>query len=196
MEEYLTLVFDNETTGLPLHAAAPLSKQPKCIEFGAVLLNESGAIVDEYNQLIDPGEPLEAVITKITGLTDADLRGQPAFLDALLPISKLFSVSTRAIAHNMAFDRSIIEFELARLAPPGERDGFVRSFPWPPVMLCTVEATMAEWGRRPKMLELYAATLGRPLAQTHRALDDARALAEIVVALNLHKRPDAARWRG
>ena len=30
------------------------------------------------------------------------------------------------------------------------------------------------------MKELYAAVLGRPLAQTHRALDDVNALLEIV----------------
>lgn len=174
-----TLVFDTETTGLPLHAKAPLRKQPQCIEFGAVLLAGDGSILREYNQLIDPGVPLEAVITKITGITDADLVGMPKFPDVLGAIAELFAEADCAVAHNLAFDRSIVEFELARI------DGAV--FTWPAQMLCTVEATMAEWGRRPKMLELYAATLGRPLAQTHRALDDAKALAEIVVALGLHR---------
>jgi len=32
------------------------------------------------------------------------------------------------------------------------------------------------------MLELYEAVLGKPLAQTHRALDDVKALVEIIQA--------------
>jgi len=182
---YLTIVFDTETTGLPLHGRAPLHKQPKCIEFGAVLLDADGKVVDECNQLINPGEPLEAVITKITGLTDSDLASQPPFDQVLLPIAALFSRAQCAIAHNLAFDRSIIDFELERMRL--QEDGAVDEFAWPERMLCTVEATMADWGRRPKLQELYLQTLDRPLAQTHRALDDARALAEIVVALGLHR---------
>lgn len=180
MNEY-TLVFDTETTGLPLHGKAPLAKQPKCIEFGAVLLNSAGEVVQEFNQLIDPGEQIDPVITKITGITNSDLQGQPRIADVLPRIQELFAAAGTAIAHNLAFDRSIIQFELDRHPEVAEE------FPWCARMLCTVEATMGEWGRRPKMIELYAATLGRPLAQTHRALDDARALAEIVVALGLHK---------
>lgn len=177
----LTLVFDTETTGLPLHGKAPLARQPRCIEFGAVLLDAAGEIVEEFNQLIDPGEQIEAVITKITGITNADLAGQPRIADVMPRIRALFAQASTAIAHNLAFDRSIVQFELDRLAMPADE------FPWCARMLCTVEATMGEWGRRPKLLELYAATMGRPLTQTHRALDDAKALAEIVVELGLHK---------
>lgn len=172
-----TLVFDTETTGLPLHAGADLRLQPQCIEFGAVLLDASGQAAEEVSILIDPGCALPAEIVKITGITDADLLGADSFAQALPKIEAVFAKASVGIAHNLAFDKSIIEFELARLGRP--------EFPWPRQLLCTVEETMAEWGRRPKMKELYEATLGRPLAQTHRALDDAKALAEIVVALGL-----------
>ena len=173
----LTLIFDTETTGLPLHAEAELQLQPQCIEFGGVLVDAAGRVVEELSLLIDPGCSLPAEIVKITGITDADLRGAKTFARALPEIEAMFAKASAAIAHNLAFDKSIIEFELARLGRT--------EFPWPPRLLCTVEETMGDWGRRPKMTELYEATLGRPLAQTHRALDDTKALAEIVVALGL-----------
>ena len=174
-----TLVFDWETTGLPLHDAAPLDKQPRGIEFGAVLLDADGNELEAASLLINPGHPLDPVITKITGLTDDDLRDAPRIAEVMPQIVRLFSSAQLAIAHNLAFDKSILKFELARLA--------ITDFPWPPHELCTVEAHIASWGRRPKLQELYLAVMGEQLAQTHRALDDARALAHIVVVLGLHK---------
>ncbi len=35
-----------------------------------------------------------------------------------------------------------------------------------------------QFGHRPKMTELYENVMGKPLLQTHRALDDVRALYE------------------
>jgi hypothetical protein len=52
--------------------------------------------------------------------------------------------------------------------------------PWPEIELCTVGLHKDDWGRNPKLIELYAATMGKPLAQTHRALDDVMALVEII----------------
>lgn len=171
------LAFDWETTGLPLHDSAPLEKQPRVIEFGAVLIDPSGKPLDEWSMLINPGIPLEPVITKITGLTDADLKDAPAFEDVLPELRRAFRLSQRAVAHNLSFDKRMLYFELARLK--------VDDFPWPEHQLCTVEATSAEWGRRAKLKEVYLQYIGKPLAQKHRALDDAKALAEVIVALGL-----------
>lgn len=172
------VVFDWETTGLPLHAKAPLSKQPKGIEFGAVRLRPDGKIERELSLLINPQEPLEAVITKITGLTDAELADKPTIAEVMPQIREIFHGADMAIAHNLSFDKAILFWELERLG--------ITDFPWPRQQMCTVEEHVAYWGRRPKMKELYLQTFDRPLAQKHRALDDAKALAEIVVALKLY----------
>jgi DNA polymerase III epsilon subunit-like protein len=174
-----TIFWDTETTGLPLHPRAPLDKQPRCIEFGAVTVNERGEEIAALSILIHPLCPLPPEITKITGLTDADLARANPFAHELGRIGAAFRAADQMIAHNLAFDRAILGFELARL---GRED-----FPWPSRAACTVELHVAEWGRRPKLIELYQAVMGRPLAQSHRALDDARALAEIGVALRLHE---------
>lgn len=177
-EERLVLVFDTETTGLLLHPEAPLTKQPRIIELGAALVSPSGAVVETLSQLINPGEPLTDEITKITGLRDADLADAPSFAGCLPQLRHIFSQPCAVFAHNLPFDRGMLRNELARA---GEVE-----FPWPAREYCTVGLHREAWGRNPKLIELYAATLGRELPQTHRALDDVLALVEIVVALDLH----------
>lgn len=167
------LVWDTETTGLTLHPDADVSKQPKMIEFGGILLSPAnGSIVEEFEMLIDPGEPIEPIITKITGLTDADLKGQPSFLAALPRLRRLFTAARSMVAHNLPFDKAILAGEL-------KRNG-LQHFPWPPGEFCTVGMYREQWGRNPRLIELYPAVVGQPLAQEHRGLADVRALVEII----------------
>lgn len=173
----MILVFDTETTGLTLHPDAPVSKQPKMIEFGGILLDRQGRIVEEASILINPGEPLTPEITKITGITDADLIDAVDFDGALPQLRRIFAEATTVMAHNLPFDKAIVRGELAR------RD--ILDFPWPQRELCTVGLYKDQWGRNPRLLELYEAVLGKPLAQTHRALDDVKALVEIIQAEEL-----------
>jgi DNA polymerase III epsilon subunit-like protein len=178
MSERCVVVFDTETTGLTLHPDAPLAKQPKIIELGAALVDASGAVVEEFTQLIHPGEPLSAEITRITGITDAALVGAPGFGECLPQLRHVFGQACAVFAHNLPFDKALLRFELQRAG--------VTDFPWPEREYCTVGLHRDSWGRNPKLTELYAHVLGRPLPQTHRALDDVLALVEVVVALELH----------
>lgn len=173
----MILVYDTETTGLTLHPDAPATKQPRMIEFGGVLLDRQGRIVEEASILINPGEPITPEITKITGITDADVTDAPSFVQALPQLRRIFAEATTVMAHNLPFDKAIVRGELARAN--------VLDFPWPQRELCTVGLYKDQWGRNPRLLELYEAVLGRPLAQTHRALDDVRALVEIIHAEEL-----------
>ena len=174
----MILVFDTETTGLTLHPDAPLAKQPQMIEFGAVLLSrETGEVVEEYNSLVNPGVSLPPEITRITGLRDEDLVGAPSFEGIMPEVFRLFEKSTCLMAHNLPFDIAILRGELARYN--------VINWPWPDYELCTVGVYRDIWGRNPRLLELYEHVLGRPLAQTHRALDDVLALVEIIQKENL-----------
>lgn len=174
------VVFDTETTGLPLHAKAPLSKQPKIIELGAVLLSrETGEIVSEYNQLINPGMEVSAEITKITGITNDQLVGQPTFHEVFPYLFKFFQEADTVFCHNTSFDKKMLAMEVARCG------ALVPEFPWPEREFCTVELYQRQYGRRPKMIELYERVLGKPLAQTHRALEDVKALVEIIQAERL-----------
>jgi DNA polymerase III alpha subunit (gram-positive type) len=167
------LVFDTETTGLTLHPSAETRKQPKMIEFGAVSLSrEDGRVLGEVSQLINPGEPLTEEITRITGLTDADLKGMPSFWDFSIALQALFMTHSSMAAHNLPFDRQIIQGELDRLG--------MKDFVWPEKGTCTVGLYRDIYGHNVKLTKLYEDIMGRPLAQTHRALDDVQAMVEVI----------------
>ena len=167
------LVWDTETTGLTLHPSAAPHKQPRLIEFGAVLMSlEDGSVTEEFSWLIHPEELVSAEITKITGITNQNLVGQPHFADQLPRLRAVFRRAGAMVCHNTPFDRAVVASELVRMA--------VKDFPWPAKHFCTMAMYTPEWGRNPKLKEIYQAFMGRPLEQTHRGLDDAKAMVEII----------------
>lgn len=124
--------------------------------------------------------PLEAVITKITGLTDADLKGKPKFITILAELQEIFHRARTMVAHNLPFDRSLLYFELQRI-------GRECQFPWPTRHICTVEASMSIKGHRLKLQELFEIATGRPANQTHRAMGDVELLLDAVKYLRNKK---------
>ena len=172
----LAFIFDTETTGLPKHRRAKINLQPRIIEFGALLIDEDGNEHEEMNVLLDPEQEIEPIITKITGITQDQLDGQAKFIEVLPRIMLMAAKADIIIAHNLPFDESLLQFELQRCGQD--------KFPWPRIKLCTVQENRDAWGKRPKLTELYERVIGKPLAQTHRAIDDCRALAEIVIKEN------------
>jgi len=170
----ITLVFDTETTGIPKHPNAQDEVQPRIIEFGGALVNSDGEILKELNFLINPEQPLEDVITKITGLTDEDLADQPTFAERAPEILALFAEADALLAHNLPFDKTMMGLDIERAK--------VKEWIWPGVEICTVQEHADDWGRRPKLTELYEHYTGEKLAQTHRAIEDVRALITVCKA--------------
>lgn len=167
------VIFDTETTGLPKHPDAKAEVQPRIIEFGAVVIDAAtGDELKAVNFLINPEQPLEEIITKITGLTDDDLKDQPTWDEIAPSIAAIFRECDIMSAHNLPFDSYLIKLD-------NERHG-IEDWPWPQCGLCTAQENADIWGRRPKLLQLYEHVFGKPLEQTHRASDDARALADII----------------
>lgn len=169
-------VFDTETTGLPLHARAPLKKQPHIIEFAIAIYDTSTLeLLEEWSTLINPGVPITEEITKITGITQEQVSayGVPVYAEVAGKIESLLSGCDISLAHNHPFDQSLVEFEVMRLGGT--------FFPWPAQRICTVEHFKPLFGKRPKLTEIYERFMGRKLDQTHRALDDVNALAAVAL---------------
>lgn len=180
MNDELILVFDTETTGLTLHPDAPLAQQPKIIELGAAIVcPRRREVIDTINQLIFPGEAITDEITKITGITSEQLVGQPRFVEFEPTLREFFGRASHVVAHNLPFDKAMLMNDLARAG--------IEGFPWPRGEHCTVGMHREAWGRNPRLIELYESAVGKPLAQTHRALDDVMALVEVILALELEK---------
>lgn len=165
------VIFDTETTGLLLPSSAPLEKQSRIIELGVIVVID-GKLASEHNWLINPEMEISAEITKITGITNEDLVGKPLFRQLLGEIEEVFGGSDYGFAHNAPFDVGMLSNELLRCARTG--------FPWPANTICTAQEFTPLMGKRPRLIHLYEKIMGRPLAQTHRALDDAMAVFEVL----------------
>ncbi len=100
-EDATFVVFDFETTGLNATSGDSI------IEVGAVKLCK-GEIVDTFQELIDPGTPLSSIITKITGITDAMVKGKNNEETVIKRFQDWIS-DFPVVAHNAKFDVSFLE---------------------------------------------------------------------------------------
>ena len=166
-----TLFFDTETTGLLKPMSAGVKAQPRCIE---VAFERIGPDPRKFKQLINPLERLDKKITDITGLTDSDLKGKPIFTQVSKPIQKIIEGANVIVAHNLVYDRTVLDCEFARLH-------YVLK--WPKRQICTVEATEHLFGRRARLGELYEHLFGKPIEDAHRAMSDVKALKRIYLKL-------------
>jgi DNA polymerase III epsilon subunit-like protein len=165
-------IIDTETTGFAQPSIVELDKQPRIIELGMIIVEDGKPIV-EHNWLINPGNlPLSAEITKITGIKTEDLEDMPQFSEIVEDIKAVFQGCTHLIAHNAPFDTALLRFDLERSA--------CCDFPWPTNIICSVQEYVPIFGKRMTLKALYLAIMGMPLAQTHRAIDDAKALYDIL----------------
>jgi DNA polymerase III alpha subunit (gram-positive type) len=174
------IIFDTETTGLTEPEAMPLTKQPQIIEYAAIKLDdETLEEVDRLEFLCDPGKPLPPEIIRITGLKDSDLAGKPKFCDMLHKLREFHLGERTIIAHNAAFDLSLMRYEMRRL------DAMQR-FPWPYNQVCTVVQSMPIKGFRLNMQKLHEHCFGKGFEGAHRAMTDVEALSKCVVWMINH----------
>jgi DNA polymerase III epsilon subunit family exonuclease len=158
-------VVDLETTGLSADRGA------RICEIGAVRVREL-ELLERFETLANPGAPLGPGISALTGLRDAELRKAPP-VGACVRRFLAFAGDAVLVAHNARFDLSFLDRETERLT--GRRLGSVA--------IDTVAlARKLVAGRRANLAELaqYFGTAARP---NHRALPDAEATAEILLAL-------------
>lgn len=98
-EEYI--VFDLETTGLSANEGDSI------IEIGAVKI-KNGEIIDRFDELIDPGRPLDPKISEITCITDDMLKDKPNEKDMVIKFMD-WCGNLPLVAHNARFDLSFLE---------------------------------------------------------------------------------------
>lgn len=140
------------------------------IEIGIVRV-EDGVITDTYQTLVQPNRPLQAIITSITGITDRDLLGAPAFSEIAERVQELLSGAV-FVAHNAGFDYAFVKSELRRL-----------NIPWNAKSLCTVKLSRRLFPREERHnLDALIARHGLPMENRHRAYDDAYALIAFIQA--------------
>ena len=158
------VVLDFESTGLNTAKA-------RIIEVGAVKLVE-GTVTETFQQLVDPEEALPPKITEITGITDANLQGQPK-AETVLPKLLEFIGDAPLAAHNASFDVNLLKSELKRL-----------NLHWNGPVLDTLTYARKLYPKLKSFrLGALCKHLGVSLKNAHRAVHDAAATAQCLARM-------------
>lgn len=96
------VVVDLETTGLDVNAGA----MP--IEIGAVRVTD-GQRADTFDTLINPGMVIPWEVTRLTGITNRMLLGQPDVIQATRRFDRWLGAGTVVMAHNAQFDIGFLD---------------------------------------------------------------------------------------
>ena len=147
-------VVDTETTGL--------CNSDRVVEIAIITLTLDGEIVDEWDTLVQPLRDVSA--SHIHGITASMCSGAPTFQDIAGDVAVRLHGACLA-AHNLPFDTRMIGLEFERL------DGVLNV----PAGLDTLRATGAR-------LQEACSSFGIQLDGAHRALNDARATAALLLA--------------
>jgi DNA polymerase-3 subunit epsilon len=166
LEEAEYVVFDLETTG-----TSPAGS--RILEIGAVRLRGFQA-ESRFERLVDPGRPVPAPITALTGIRDRDVRGRPG-AGCCLEEFLHFAGGAVLVAHNARFDVGFVDAELGR-----RHGGRLAA----PVVDTVALARRLMAGRLPRMtLATLSERFDTAVRPCHRALPDAEATAEVLVHL-------------
>ena len=166
LEAATFVVVDLETTGLT-------PRNARICEIGAVRVREL-ELEEEFETLVNPGVPIGPAISALTGLRDAQLRGEPPAAVAVRRFLE-FAGDAVFVAHNARFDLAFLDRETERLTgarlagPVVDTVGLARCL-------------LAGRTRRAGLASLshFFGTAARPC---HRALPDAQATAEVLLHL-------------
>jgi DNA polymerase III subunit epsilon len=166
LESATYVVVDLETTGLSPGSSA-------ICEIGAVRVCGL-ELTERFETLVNPRRPLPAAISALTGIDPSDLRGAPPVELAVRRFLE-FADDAVLVAHNARFDIGFLDREVERLT--GRRIAA-------PVVDTVWLARRVLAGRVARVgLASLAHFFGTSTRPCHRALPDAEATAEILLAL-------------
>lgn len=160
------IVADLETTGLSTATC-------EILEFAAVRVETCGTLAREYTQVVRTASPVPSFITRLTGITQAevDRHGVPvmqAFSSFLAFVEDL-----PVFFHNASFDRRF-------LGAAADQTGL----PFLNPTHCTLALARRAWPELPShKLDILARHVGAS-NPTHRALADVRTTVAVALAAN------------
>ncbi|MDA0837658.1 MAG: exonuclease domain-containing protein [Planctomycetota bacterium] len=94
-------VIDFETTGLD-------PEGDEILEVGAVRFRD-GKPSEEFSRFADPGRSIPKVISKLTGISNEDVAGQPSPKEVLKEMQKFLGDEEIVVAHNIEFEAAFLK---------------------------------------------------------------------------------------
>lgn len=159
------VAFDTETTGL-------VPANERVIELSGIRFDASGELA-RFETFVDPQRPIPPESTRVNGITDDDVKGQPLFGDAIGGFLELIDGAV-VLAHNAEFDVLFLAHEAHRAATP---------MPRVPV-LDTIEISRALRADLPNhKLDTISKALNCEAPTYHRALADSITLMHVFEGL-------------
>lgn len=158
------IVLDTETTGFS-------PQYDRVTEVCAIDYDSGEVLMHTY---VNPGIPISAEITRITGISDETVKDAPKFLDIAGNLAGHISHSAAMIGHNPWFDRSMLSAEFLRTV------GGVTF----PRLVCTKRTWDQHEPKEERHLSnAYKRFVNREgFANGHTALADTRATREVMLA--------------
>jgi DNA polymerase III epsilon subunit family exonuclease len=165
------VVIDLETTGGKPHIGAAIT------EIGAVKV-KGGKTLGEFETFVNPGHPIPAYITELTGITDEMVSAAPPIKTVLPELFEFLGShqETVLVAQNAPFDLSFLKHYSRE-----------HTFAWPHFPILDTAIIARKVLTRDEVPNCKLGTLaqffGTTTTPNHRALDDARATVDVLHGL-------------
>ena len=177
------LVFDTETTGLPVRGAAfDDPRQPQIVQFAAVLLQEDRTPIHSIDIIVRPPGEIPERAAQVHGITTEYANKVGLFPSVVMGMwEQMARVADVAVAHNINYDLPIIRALFSK---------YKRNWVQPADTYCTMKQ-MTNFCRIPgkvgykwpTLSEAYRHIFNREITSAHNAMGDVSATIEIFFAL-------------
>lgn len=176
------LIFDSETTGLPLRRGMPIhdvDNWPRIVQIGWAIHSMEGDELESQNFVVRPdGFTIPDHSYHIHGISNTYAIQYGHLLSAVL--DRFMSAALKAdaiVAHNFSFDRSVVGAEFIRAGRSDIFDGRRGvCTQMTSIELCAIPN--ASGFKYPSLQELYLKLFRQKFEQKHDALSDVRACAK------------------
>ena len=182
------LIFDTETTGLPINYNAPLTdfnNWPRMVQIAWQIHDEKGKFIKAENNIVKPeGFVIPIKVSMVHGITQEHAMNVGENLNDVLDIFlKDVSENKYIVGHNVRFDMNIIgsEFLRAKGFDPFEGKDFIDSCTEKTAEFCKI--SMGNRYKKPKLEEIHKILFDEGFDMAHNASADVEATARVFLEL-------------
>jgi len=183
------LIYDTETTGLPINDKAPLTdfdNWPRLVQLAWQIHDEKGELVEVKNFIIKPeGFVIPRGAEKVHGIsTERALKEGEPLADVLSEFIKALQKITSVVGHNVEFDNTVVLVECLRQSldcPLKEKK--IIDTKEVSTNYCAIPGGRGGKYKWPKLSELHRKLFNEDFDAAHNAMADVQATARCFLEL-------------